>query len=457
VLLITSRDTRRWVVPRGNPIPGKSPAESAAQEAWEEAGVTGTVSPEPVGHYSYGKRKRYGSIVPAQVHLFRMEVEEERDEWPERTERERRWFSPHEAAAAVAEPDLGEIIRRLDPAPAVGARALTRNVLEALPEPALIVARGRVEMSNAPARATLGSGIEGQEVRLAIRHPLALSRLGGAAPRAPEEVELEGLGEPGRHWVMSLAPLDDGSLLVRLTDRSEAWAAERMRVDFVANASHELRTPLATVLGYSETLKDHEAGLDEATRRKFTSIIHDEARRMQQLVEDLVSLSRIEAERFSVPREALAFAPLVEEVRSNVRHAAAERGSEIRLELEPALPPIPGDRAELLQLIDNLISNALRYGRVGTPVTVALRRELDMLHFSVRDEGDGIPAEHIPRVTERFYRVDASRSRALGGTGLGLSIVKHIVERHRGRLSIESEVGKGTCVHVLLPIAEAES
>jgi two-component system phosphate regulon sensor histidine kinase PhoR len=454
VLLITSRETRRWVVPRGNAVPGKTPVESAAQEAYEEAGIRGPVDPQPVGRYFYRKRRRNGALLPAEVQLFRMSVAEERDDWPEKGERERRWFASQEAAAAVAEVELAEMIRSLGPGPAAGGRAIARNVLEALPEPALIVAAGRVEMSNAPARATLGSGIEGQDVRLAIRHPEAADRLVANPPTAVEEIELAGLGEAERRWTMSIAPLEDGALFVRLSDRSEAHAAERMRVDFVANASHELRTPLATLLGYTETLREHGEELDEATRRRFTAIVHDEARRMQRLVEDLVSLSRIEAERFNPPSEPLALTHLVEEVRDNVRHMAAERGCEIRLEAAPDLPDVAGDRAELLQLVDNLISNALRYGRPGTAIDVALAREGPMVHLAVSDQGEGIAPEHIPRVTERFYRVDPGRSRSLGGTGLGLSIVKHVVERHRGRLRIESEPGAGTTVHVLLPLAQ---
>jgi two-component system phosphate regulon sensor histidine kinase PhoR len=178
---------------------------------------------------------------------------------------------------------------------------------------------------------------------------------------------------------------------------------------------------------------------------------------MQRLVEDLISLSRIEAERFSPPRDALDLGQLVRDAVAGCRGLAEERGSEIEVEIEPALPPVAGDLSQILQLVDNLVSNALRYGRKGAPVRVALRRERDMVHLQVADEGEGIAAEHIPRITERFYRVDPSRSRSLGGTGLGLSIVKHIVERHRGRLRFESELGKGTIVHVLLPGAAAAS
>ena len=327
------------------------------------------------------------------------------------------------------------------------------ELIEALPEPALIVADGTVRRANAAARSVLGQAIEGQDVRLAIRHPAAVDRLLGLIPPGEDEIELIGVGEAERRWMMSVVRLAEGSLFVRLTDRSEAYAAEKMRVDFVANASHELRTPLATLLGYSETLRDQGAAIDQATRERFTAIVHDEAKRMQRLVEDLISLSRIEAERFSTPREILRLAPLIEEVRESCRRAAEERRCEVRIEAAEPVPPIVGDRSQILQLVDNLLSNALRYGRSGAPVTISLSHAGAMVRLSVADRGEGIPAEHIPRVTERFYRVDPSRSRALGGTGLGLSIVKHIVERHRGRLEVRSEVGEGTCINVFLPSA----
>jgi two-component system phosphate regulon sensor histidine kinase PhoR len=334
---------------------------------------------------------------------------------------------------------------------------MIEDILETLPEPALVVAAGRVRTANGAARAILGTEIEGQDVRLAIRHPAAVERLLTPNPQGPEEAELVGLGEAERRWTMNVAPLPDGALFVRLTDRSEAHAAEQMRVDFVANASHELRTPLATLVGYAETLREQSGELDEETRERFTAIVHDEARRMQRLVEDLISLSRIEAERFSPPRDELDLERLVRDAIAGLHGLAAERESEILLESDAGLPPVAGDRAQILQVVDNLVMNALRYGRRGTPVRVVLRRERNMVHLSVADQGEGIAAEHIPRITERFYRVDPSRSRSLGGTGLGLSIVKHIVERHRGRLRFESEAGKGTTAHVLLPIAAPAS
>jgi two-component system phosphate regulon sensor histidine kinase PhoR len=333
---------------------------------------------------------------------------------------------------------------------------MNQSLLEALPEPAMIVTAGKVATSNAAARSLLGQHIDGGDVRLALRHPVAVERL--LSRDVPnDQVELVGVGGPERRWLMDVAILDDGSKFVRLSNRSEAYAAEQMRVDFVANASHELRTPLATILGYVETLREQGDEIDIETRDRFTIIIHDEARRMQRLVEDLISLSRIEGERFNAPTDAVTLTSLVAEAARNWRNAAEERGCPLEIDLPDDLPPVAGDRGELLQLIENLISNAIRYGRPKRPIYLKASVDRNMVHFSVRDEGDGIAAEHIPRLTERFYRVDPSRSRVAGGTGLGLSIVKHIVERHKGRLRIASRVGEGTTIHVLLPIAPSSS
>jgi two-component system phosphate regulon sensor histidine kinase PhoR len=230
-----------------------------------------------------------------------------------------------------------------------------------------------------------------------------------------------------------------------------------MRVDFVANASHELRTPLATLIGYTETLREQSDDIDPPTRDRFLSVVYDEARRMQRVVEDLISLSRIEAEKFTAPTDAIDLEPLIDHALGSAQRMADERGSELVRDVEPNLPQVAGDAGQVLQLLDNLLTNALRYGEPGTPVTVSADAEGPMVHLAVADQGEGIAPEHVKRVTERFYRVDTSRSRSLGGTGLGLSIVKHIVERHRGRLMIDSVVGRGTTVHILLPVAEAAS
>jgi two-component system phosphate regulon sensor histidine kinase PhoR len=327
------------------------------------------------------------------------------------------------------------------------------ELLEGLAEPALIVGDGRVRAANAPARALLGPDVAGQSLQRVIAHPAALQLLERPAGEGFEDAELSGLGESRRHWLMRVGEMPGGQRLIRFVDRSEARAAEQMRVDFVANASHELRTPLATLVGYTETLRERAAEIDPETRERFLSIVHDEARRMQRVVEDLISLSRIEAERFVVPTEAVALAPIIEQALAAVRRVADERRSALECRIAADLPPVAADRGQLVQLLDNLLTNALRYGDPGTPVAISAGHEEGMVHFAVADRGEGIPPEHIARVTERFYRVDTSRSRSIGGTGLGLSIVKHIVERHRGRLTIDSVPGVGTTVNVRLPVA----
>lgn len=325
-------------------------------------------------------------------------------------------------------------------------------LIEGLREATLIIAGDHVVAANAAARRLLGQLICGEALHDVISHPAALEALERGVDAA-EGIELTGLGGLRRHWLMRSAALSDGTSLIRFVDRSEARAAEQMRVDFVANASHELRTPLSTLIGYAETLREQADEIDPATRDRFLTVVHDEARRMQRVVEDLISLSRIEAEKFTEPTEALDLEPLIEQAVESARVMAEDRNSEIVYNVDAALPPIAADRSQILQLLDNLIANALRYGEPGTPVGVTARAEGPMVHLSVVDKGEGIASEHIPRLTERFYRVDTSRSRSLGGTGLGLSIVKHIVERHRGRLTIDSEVGIGTTIHVLLPAA----
>ena len=331
-------------------------------------------------------------------------------------------------------------------------RDKSRRLIEGLTEAAIIVRGATVVMSNRAARNLLGVAIENVDVRQVLPHPALIERLVRGRVTGHEEVEAAGFGGARRNWLVRISPLGEGDLLVRLIDRSEARAAEQMRVDFVANASHELRTPLSTLIGYTETLRERTSELDGDTQERFLSIVHDEARRMQRVVEDLISLSRIEAEKFTTPTEAVDLEQLIEVSVESARRMAEERQSELVTSIAPDLPPIAADASQILQVLDNLVTNALRYGEPGTPVTVSATLEDEMVHVSVTDRGEGIAPEHVKRLTERFYRVDTSRSRSLGGTGLGLSIVKHIVERHRGRLTIESEVGKGTTVHVLLPV-----
>ena len=328
-----------------------------------------------------------------------------------------------------------------------------QDVIQAIVHPVLIVADGRVTHANAVALALLGKHIVGEDVRVAIRHPGAAERLASPTTGVPQgPINLVGLGTKDQHWEMHVARASGGQRIVQLVDQTGNYAAERMRVDFVANASHELRTPLASILGYIETLGDDKAGEDAQVRGRFLKIMFDEARRMQRLVEDLISLSRIEAEKYRLPDRAVDLGALISEVRSELLDAQDKRSGDIVTDIDLGVPPVAGDRAQLSQVLHNLIGNAMKYGRSGSPITVKLWRDAaGTVRISVADEGDGIAPEHLPRLTERFYRVDPGRSRAAGGTGLGLAIVKHIIERHRGRFDVTSTLGKGTTVTVMLP------
>lgn len=324
-----------------------------------------------------------------------------------------------------------------------------RDLLEAIDEPALVVEGEVVRMANEPAKALMGRAIEGSDIRLGIRHPQALDFV-----LAGEwgDIDFTGVGAVGRPWRLSLRPVGESALLLRLFDRSAAHAAEKMRVDFVANASHELRTPLTAVLGYAESLEDGE--LDPELAARFAGTIRSEAKRMLRIIEDLMSLSRVEADRFVAPTDKVAIASILGSAVETIRTRAQQCGCEIRLEVQDSLPPVSGDFPQLVQLVDNLLNNAVRYGCIspGCKIRVSAVAEEEMVRLEVSDTGPGIPRQHLPFLTRRFYRVDAARSRDSGGTGLGLAIVKHIVERHRGTLAIDSTVGQGTNVVVRLPI-----
>ena len=331
------------------------------------------------------------------------------------------------------------------------ALKLARGVVDALDEAALVLDGDVVRIANQAARRLLGPRIEGHDVRLAIRHPRVLDRV---LSGHPGDIDAAGIGDPGRSFRAFVRPLGQGLVLLRLVDRSQTVSAERMRVDFVANASHELRTPLSAVIGYAETLADAEE-LGAETIARFGGTIRNEARRMLRIVEDLMSLSRIEADRFIVPSEAVDIVAVVEDSIANSAAARDAAECEIRVVADEAIPLVFGDRAQLVQLFDNLISNALRYGcdKPGACVEVHLTESGERVEVAVIDHGPGIARNHLNRLTERFYRVDDARSRESGGTGLGLAIVKHIVERHRGSLDIDSTLGVGTRVTFGLPIA----
>jgi two-component system phosphate regulon sensor histidine kinase PhoR len=366
------------------------------------------------------------------------------------------------AVFVVADPDSDDEFRAEANNPVESGSAVTisshpqlQAFIDASADAVMMVENARVTAANQAARQLLGTNIVGQNVRMAFRHAGAIERLSDPdIQHSGHPIRLTGIGQKNQMWDMRIQTMGPGQKIVQLADRSGTQAAEKMRVDFVANASHELLTPLAAIKGFIETLDDPAAGDDAATRSRFLAIMAQETDRMQALIRDLMSLSRIEAEKYEPPQMAVDFAHIVVETVDQARVSQKDRGADITLDITTDLPPVMGDAGQLRQLVSNILNNALKYGRSGTPVTVSLlsSRSGAMINFAVADEGDGIAPEHLPRLTERFYRVDSGRSRLVGGTGLGLSLVKHIVDRHRGHLEIRSKVGKGTTVSVLLPV-----
>jgi two-component system phosphate regulon sensor histidine kinase PhoR len=269
-------------------------------------------------------------------------------------------------------------------------------------------------------------------------------------------VTVQGLTGSRSSWQMTRQPIDGRYWLIELINRTAEADISRAHTDFVANASHELRTPLASIIGYVETLAEEGEKADPERAKKFLETVLREARRLQNLVDDLMSLSRVEAEKHDQPRSKIDLGPLVE--RAARDGAGPERADRIVLQLPDKAVVVRGDGEQLEQVVRNLVDNALKYGEPGAPVEVSLERgERDMASVQVRDRGEGIAPQHLPHLTRRFYRTDPGRSRAAGGTGLGLAIVKHIVERHRGRLDIESRQGQGTSVTIRMPLVGEEA
>ncbi len=362
---------------------------------------------------------------------------------------------PHDPISDPVSPNVAD--SNIDP-DAITSHPQLQPFIDASTDAILIVDNSKVTAANHFARQLLGTNIVSQNVRMAFRHAGAIERLSDPdINHTGHPIRLTGIGQQNQMWDMRIQSIGPGKKMVHLSDRSSAQAAEKMRVDFVANASHELLTPLAAIKGFIETLDEPAASEDPVTRSRFLGIMAKETDRMQALVRDLMSLSRIEAEKYDPPQTPVDFAHIVVDTVDQLRNSQ-ERGGDIALDMTVDTLPVMGDSGQLRQLASNIINNAMKYGRAGTPIMVSLAhsRSGAMLAFSVVDQGDGIAPEHLPRLTERFYRVDSGRSRSVGGTGLGLSLVKHIVDRHRGHLEIRSSVGTGTSVSVLLPVAPVD-
>ncbi|HJR56774.1 MAG TPA: ATP-binding protein [Rhizomicrobium sp.] len=327
---------------------------------------------------------------------------------------------------------------------------LTRLLFERLPLPVMLLdGHQKVLLVNHDMRMALGPGLERRHVSGALRNPDALNAIAEAqASGEPAHAAFSITGPVERHYEAYAARIDGGLVALLLHDVTAIRRSEQMRADFVANASHELRTPLAAVTGFIETLRG-PAREDDAAREQFLGIMASESGRMRRLIDDLLSLTRIELNEHVRPEAREALEPIVQQASNALIPLAREE--DITVTIRGEAPDIKGDHDELVQLFQNLIHNAIKYGRPGGEVTVTLGRENGHALVAVKDDGEGIPRAALPRLTERFYRVDVKRSRERGGTGLGLAIVKHIVSRHDGRLAIDSVVGEGSTFTVTLP------
>lgn len=339
---------------------------------------------------------------------------------------------------------------------------MSQRLVEAIPVPALLVGRhGRILAASPAARRLFGQAISGRHYIAVLRQPTLLDAVEQALSRG-ERIVAQYLTTEARRDITLQAtstPVEGGDVLVLFEDRTATEEAFQMRRDFVANVSHELKTPLTALIGFIETLRG-AAKDDAAARERFLDIMEREAGRMNRLVSDLLSLSRVEADERVRPRMPVDMAGIVRSVAGALAPVASERGQVLEFEIPEEDFSVPGDGDQLSQVVTNLVENALKYSPPDTAVTVSLRHEAenpairgDAVVLRVRDRGQGIDPVHIPRLTERFYRIDSHRSREMGGTGLGLAIVKHIVNRHRGRLRIESEVGQGSTFSVILPVS----
>jgi two-component system phosphate regulon sensor histidine kinase PhoR len=367
------------------------------------------------------------------------------------------WFSKFNARTRSVAPKVAD--RSQSP--------ISQHFFENLPDPVILLNGAReIVAINRPARDLLGVGMLGRDLALTLRHPdvlAAVETVSSGAPSIVEEITLP-VPVPRTYTLYASGLAESGEtaaprVLLVLHDETRAKRAEQSRADFVANASHELRSPLAGLIGFIETLRGH-ASDDPEARKRFLEVMHNEAQRMARLVDDLMSLSRVEINEHVPPRDAVDLADVVEGVANALAVRAERKRMRIVVDSLEALPMVLGDADQLTQVFHNLVDNAVKYGREDTPIRITGQTverlpgaDVKGVSVTVADQGKGISSIHLPRLTERFYRVDEGRSRQLGGTGLGLAIAKHIVNRHRGRLMIESQEGVGSTVTVFLPKA----
>jgi two-component system phosphate regulon sensor histidine kinase PhoR len=349
--------------------------------------------------------------------------------------------------------------------------SLIESLIGGLPGPAIVLDHGGRVIAFNEAATTLAPALRrGEPALITLRMPELVDAIRRATKRRePQRVEYFERVPLDRWFEAFVVPVKLAAggdaysdiLLMTFNDLSPLRRVEEMRADFIANASHELRTPLAALLGFIETLQG-TAKDDAAAREKFLAIMQGQATRMARLIDDLLSLSRIELNAHLQPNLAVELAPIVRQVVDGLQTLARDRGVEIKVAAPPEPLIVLGDRDELIRALENLVENALKYGEAGKRVDITLARAqtragMPEARVAVRDYGPGIAPEHLPRLTERFYRVDVADSRAQGGTGLGLALVKHVLNRHGGRLTIESTLGAGAAFVMHLPLRTGDS
>jgi len=345
-------------------------------------------------------------------------------------------------------------------AEAPALRSLSGEYLAAAVTDPLIIFDGNALLvhANAAAFAAFGGIVPGMALPLRFRAPEMQALLDGILSRTfdAQAVDYTEKLPVERTYRVSASSVghDTGLYVLVFKDQSEARRIDRMRADFIANASHELRTPLASIAGFIETLRG-PARNDAAAREKFLVIMQEQTTRMARLIDDLLSLSRLEMKPYLAPGAEVDIARVVNSVIDSLAPLASDNAIVVERHFDESIAPVPGNRDELFQVFENLFENACKYGQPGGRVVVSIARGFDgpmpTVEITVRDFGPGIAEEHIPRITERFYRIDADSGTPRKGTGLGLAIVKHILTRHNGRLSVTSELGRGAAFTVHLP------
>lgn len=340
---------------------------------------------------------------------------------------------------------------------------LVIELAKAMPSPLIVIGRDeRVVVANEKAEDLFGQGTQGRHYITVMRQPMLLDAIENVLRLGEDATATYRVSESSKDLyfdvkVRAAVTKDAGYVVVAFEDKTELQEAGQMRRDFVANVSHELRTPLTAVLGFIETLMGSAAN-DADARTRFLTIMDSEAKRMNRIVGDLLSLSRVEADRRVRPRDPVNVPSVVRSVLQTLQPLAQARSVSLRLEGGDGDDFVLGDQDQLTQVFTNLIENAIKYGPDAGEVSVCITSHAEeptmrgpAIRVDIADQGEGIASHHIPRLTERFYRVDTHRSREMGGTGLGLAIVKHILNRHRGRLRVESHSGNGSCFSVILP------